>query len=44
MLVWVRLTAVAHEAWQTIYGVERGLVSESVIQQLRSPTVGIAFA
>ena len=44
MLVWVRLKQVAHETGQTIYQVKHGLLSDYLRQQLRSPSVQMAFA
>lgn len=39
ILVWVRLKQVAAETNQTIYKVKRGLLSDDMRQQLKSPAV-----
>jgi hypothetical protein len=44
VLVWVRLKAVAEAAQQTIYRVKHGLLSDYLIQQLRSPAIKMALA
>ena len=44
ILVWVRLKQVAWETGQTIYMVKKGLLSDYMRQQLRSPTVSMVLA
>lgn len=44
LLVWVRLKRVAEETQQSVYSVKRGLLSDYMIQQLRSPSVRMTFA
>jgi hypothetical protein len=44
ILVWVRLKQVAWETRQTIYMVKKGLLSDYMRQQLRSPTVSMVLA
>ena len=44
ILVWIRLTQVAHETAQTIYQVKQNLLADYMRQQLRSPTLKMQFA
>jgi len=44
ILVWVRLKQVAWETGQTIYMVKKGLLSDYMRQQLKSPTVTMVLA
>ncbi|MBM4425209.1 MAG: transposase, partial [Chloroflexi bacterium] len=44
VLVWVRLKQVANETKQTVYRIKRGLLSDYLRQQLRSPAIQMAFA
>jgi hypothetical protein len=44
ILVWVRLKQVAWETGQTIYIVKKGLLSDYMRQQLKSPTVTMVLA
>jgi len=44
ILVWVRLKAVAEQAQTTIYAVKHGLLSDYLIQQLRSPSIKMTLA
>lgn len=44
VLVWIRLTEVARKAGQTIYRVKRALLDNYLCQELRNPTVRMAFA
>jgi len=44
ILVWVRLKQVAHETKQTIYQVKHGLLSDYLIQQLKSPSIRMTLA
>jgi hypothetical protein len=44
MLVWVRLHQVAHATHQTLYQVKHGLLADYLRQQLRAPSVPMAFA
>ena len=44
MLVWIRLTDVARKAGQTIYRVKRGLLDNYLCQELRNPSIRMAFA
>ena len=44
ILVWVRLTQVAHETGRTIYQVKHDLLSDYLRQQLKSPTVKMELA
>lgn len=41
MLVWLRLKNLAYETGQTIYQLNRGLLSNYLIQQLKRPTITI---
>jgi hypothetical protein len=44
ILVWVRLKQVAQETEQTVYKVKRGLLSDYMRQQLKSPTISMVLA
>lgn len=44
MLVWVRLKHVAAETQRTIYQVKHGLLDDYMRQELRAPTIQMAFA
>jgi hypothetical protein len=44
ILVWVRLTQVAHEAASTIYQIKHGLLDDYMRSQLRSPAISMRFA
>ncbi len=43
-LVWVRLNALAQPAGQTIYQLKHGLLDDYLCQQLKSPSLKMAFA
>jgi hypothetical protein len=44
ILVWVRLTALAHQAKTTVYQLKRGLLDEYLKQQLKNPKLTFALA
>jgi len=44
ILVWVRLKQVAQETEQTVYKLKRGLLSDYMRQQLKSPTISMILA
>ena len=44
ILVWVRLKQVAQETEQTAYKLKRGLLSDYMRQQLKSPTISMVLA
>jgi len=44
ILVWVRLKQVAQETEQTVYKLKRGLLSDYMRQQLKSPTISMVLA
>ena len=44
MLVWIRLTQVAHETASTIYHLKQGLLDDYLRSQLRSPAIQMRFA
>jgi hypothetical protein len=44
MLVWVRLSALAHKAETTVYRLKHSLLDDYMIQQLRNPSIKMAFA
>lgn len=44
VLVWVRLKQVAYETHQTIYQVKKGLLSDYLRQQLKSPSIQMVLA
>lgn len=44
MLVWVRLSAVAHQVKTSVYQLKRSLLDDYMIQQLRNPKIKMAFA
>lgn len=44
VLVWIRLTALARNAGKTIYQIKRDMLSGYLRQELRSPSVSMAFA
>jgi hypothetical protein len=44
ILVWVRLTQVAHEAASTIYALKQGLLDDYMRSQLRSPAIRMHLA
>lgn len=44
MLVWIRLKSLAREASQTVYALKHGLLSDYLIQQLRTPSIKMTFA
>lgn len=44
LLVWVRLKTLAYERNQTVYRLKRGLLSDYLIQQLKTPAIRMTFA
>jgi len=44
LLVWTRLKEVADQRHTTIYQIQRGLLHDYLIQQLKRPTVRMVFA
>jgi hypothetical protein len=44
MLVWLRLTDLARQTQQTIYGIKHGLLDNYLCQQLKNPSVKMRFA
>ena len=44
LLVWTRLKHLAYQGGQTVYQLKRGLFSEYLIAQLKSPTIPMVFA
>ena len=44
LLVWTRLKHLAYTSEQTIYQLKRGLLSDYLIQQLKNPSIPMAFA
>lgn len=44
VLVWVRLTSLARKASSTVYQLKRSLLSDYLRQELRSPSISMAFA
>ena len=44
LIVWARLTQVAHETQRTIYQVKHDLLDDYMRQQLRSPSIKMTFA
>lgn len=43
-LVWVRLNALAQQAGQTVYQLKHGLLDDYLCQQLKNPSLRMAFA
>jgi hypothetical protein len=43
-LVWARLKELASEAGRTVYQLKHGLLDESLIQQLKKPSLNMASA
>lgn len=44
ILVWIRLKQVAHQSQRTIYQVKKGLLSDYLRQQLKSPAIQMTLA
>jgi hypothetical protein len=44
VLVWIRLTSIARKTGKTIYQLKQGLLSGYLRQELRSPSISMAFA
>ena len=44
VLVWVRLTQLARSAFTNIYQLKKSLLSDYLRQELRSPSISMAFA
>ena len=44
LLVWTRLKQLAYAQEQTVYQLKRGLLSQYLIQQLKNPSIPMAFA
>ena len=44
VLVWIRLTSLARKAMTNVYQLKRGMLSDYLRQELRSPSVTMAFA
>ena len=44
MLVWRRLTDIAHQTQQTVYRIKHGLLDNYLCQQLKNPSVKMRFA
>jgi hypothetical protein len=44
VLVWVRLKQLAYQSGQTLYKITHNLLDEYMVQQLKNPTVQMAFA
>ena len=44
VLVWVRLTRLARKASTTVYQLKRSLLSDYLREELRSPSIPMAFA
>jgi len=44
VLVWVKMTAIARKARTTVYQIKKNLLSDYLRQELRSPSVRMAFA
>jgi len=44
VLVWVKMTAIARKACTTVYQIKKSLLSDYLRQELRSPSVRMAFA
>ena len=44
VLAWVRLKTLTYEIGQTVYQIKYGMLSQYMIEQLRSPSVKMALA
>jgi hypothetical protein len=44
LLVWIRLKELAYQTGRTVYDLKHTLLSEYLIQQLKSPTLAITLA
>ncbi len=44
VLVWVRLSALANQAQTTVYQLKQSLLDDYMVQQLRNPSIRMAFA
>ena len=44
LLVWARLKSLAYQSGQTVYQIKRGLLHDYLVQQLKTPSVGMVLA
>ena len=44
VLVWLRLKNLAYQSGKTVYQIKHGMLSQYMIEQLRTPSVGMDLA